>query len=463
MARFWTKKTIGNNGQVENTYDPQGMLENYYFPKPRDGQGSSVESVGGGKQSPDNLEILNFFVQKLYRSLHIPVSRLNSDSVFSTGENITIEELRFALFNISIQNLWAIAVRNSFIVHLKLKGRKILETAKKLQITQLNIGDKQNPNLMAVNQIYKEEFNNKCWDYYDLLAEHIDETIALREQYAEEQRLKLVQELDEANTHITVLTEQLLKDDNTPELITEETENIKLELDILYKRTQTLSEQLADITQLEIETNSIKESNQSWWDQYDLTEDAIDVEFVKPTQFHALREQQMFQIKYDNFNNMSQNDMIDNIFAQKVYLGYKDPQILANIEFLRRGAALRWELAQIEQNGPDFREKALKEMEGTMGGEEDFSGLPGMDGGGGGSLPSGDGGAPAFGDAPEGAGGGEGGEGGDAPSGGGETPPTAPTGESVKHSKKVILEQRAKYDPREFDKAMLACLKLMEE
>jgi hypothetical protein len=461
MARFWTKKTIGNNGQVENTYDPQGMLENYYFAQPRDGKGSTVSSIGGGKQSPDNLEILNFFVQKLYRSLHIPVSRLNTDSVFSTGENITIEELRFARFIISIQKLWASAVKNSFIVHMKLKGRKLLEVAKKLQITQLNLGDKQNPNMMAVNQIYKEEFTTKCWDYYDLLTDQIDENINLRETYIAEQRLKLIEELDEAQMHMNVLFEQIAKDD--AEVVTEETENLKLELDVLQKKEKMLSEQLADITQMEIETKSVKEDSQSWWDQYDLTEESIDVEFVKPTQFHALREQQMFQLKYDNFNNMSQNDMIDNIFAQKVYLGYKDNQILANIEFLRRGAALRWELAQIEQNGPDFREKALKEMEGTMGGEEDFSGLPGMDGGGGGLPSGGDGGAPAFGDAPEGAEGGEAGGEGEAPADDGGKPPTAPTGESTQNSKRVILENVAKYDPRLLDQAIRASLKLMEE
>ena len=74
MAQFWTKKTIATDGRIENVYDPQSMLENYWFAKPREGQGSSVESIGGGNASPDNLEILNFFVQKLYKSLHVPLS-----------------------------------------------------------------------------------------------------------------------------------------------------------------------------------------------------------------------------------------------------------------------------------------------------------------------------------------------------------------------------------------------------
>ena len=58
---------------------------------------------------------------------------------------------------------------------------------------------------------------------------------------------------------------------------------------------------------------------------------------------------------------------------------------------LRKDAAFRWELAQIEQNGPDFREKALEEIQGTAmaGGEGGEIGLGGLGGGGGPSaLPS---------------------------------------------------------------------------
>lgn len=458
MARFWTKKTIGNNGRVENTYDPQSMMENYYFAQPRDGKGSTVTSIAGGKQSPDNLEILNYFVQKLYKALHIPLARLNSETIAPSSETTTIEELRFAKFIITIQILWASALRNAFIVHLKLRGKKTLEVAKKLNITEIKLPNKLKNSFTPVglNQIFGDSFNNKCWEHYDLLGEEVANTLREHQKLIVQQTEMLTEKYEKIQEEISVLSEKL---NNTGNVITEDTENTKLLFDVLTKEAETIEEQLGEIAELEVKTKEFVEDGKSWWEQYELTDESIDIRVNEPTQFFALREQQIFQIKYENFNNMSQNDMIDNIFAQKVYLGYKDNQILANIELLRKGAALRWELAQIEQNGPDFREKALQEMQGTMeGGGEDMGGLPGM--GGGGGLPAGgDTNLPAFGQPPAegGAAPAEGGQ--PAPAGEGGPPPAAPK-ESVL-TKYTKLKQMASHDPQLLNESITNLLKLM--
>ncbi|HRO65712.1 MAG TPA: portal protein, partial [Candidatus Dojkabacteria bacterium] len=137
MSQFWAKKTLTNDGRIENMYDPQGITENFVFPKYNGGNGSSVESLAGGKSTPDNLEVLNIFVQKLYQSLRVPLGRLNSDTQYSDGEAISREELAFAEYIIDIQKMWAAAIKNAFIVHLKLKGKRLLESAKKLDIRDI--------------------------------------------------------------------------------------------------------------------------------------------------------------------------------------------------------------------------------------------------------------------------------------------------------------------------------------
>lgn len=465
MARFWTKKTIGNNGRIENTYDPQSMLENYYFAQPRDGKGSTVTSIAGGKQSPDNLEILNYFVQKLYKALHIPLARLNSETIAPSSETTTIEELRFAKFIITVQILWAAALRNAFIVHLKLRGKKTIEIAKKLNIKEFKVPNKEKNSFtpLKIDDIFHDSFNNKCWEYYDILSEAVHEQLEQREKYIKTTLPILHEKLEETETNIGVFTSKLSENAN---LITEETENLKLELELLHKNETMLQEQLQQIAELDVETKEMKEDSHSWWEQYELTEESIDVRVNEPTQFFALREQQIFQIKYENFNNMSQNDMIDNIFAQKVYLGYKDNQILANIELLRKGAALRWELAQIEQNGPDFREKALKEMQGTMEGGEDMQ-LPGMGGGGGGGgLPAGGGGdttLPAFGNAPQGQENNQGTQG-NVPQGGSTDQNEAPTpkAESTEtFSKFTKLRQMIDHSPELLNESITNLLKMV--
>lgn len=448
MAQFWSKKTIGNDGRVENTYDPVSMLENYWFPKSANGQGSTVESVGGGDASPDNLEILNFFVQKLYKSLHVPLSRLNSDTAFSDGENITREELRFAEFIITVQKLWAAALKNAFIVHLKLKGKKTIDTAKKLGMndfgTAIDSRDKKSEaNVrLSINSVFRDNFNVAAWDNYDTLCDQVTDKLEKYIQECSDKRDVFIHQLE-------VIDEELANLESS--VVVEKDESVK---GIFENKREQLLEEAEEIAEeieiLDEDVKQLQEDNTSWWDQYKLKEEDIDVKFNEPTQFFALREQQIFQLRYDNYNNMSQNDMVSNTFAQKIYLGWKDHQILANLEFLIKDAAQRWQLAQIEANGPDFREKALEEMKGAVEGSGDMGGLGGGGLGGGGSagpaLPSPGGGGdtslPAFGEPPAG------GEA-ETPEAGGEKgsseePPAAPKAESYNINKNPILEKSQK-------------------
>lgn len=395
MGQFWSRKTLTQDGRVENVYDPQGMMENYWFPMRQDGKGSTVSSIGGGKASPDNLEILNFFVQKLYLSLKVPLSRLNSDTAFSDGESITREELGFAEYIIDLQKLWASAIRRAFIVHLKLKGKKILEVAKKTDTEQVVKTDKAGKvNSFHVSQVFKDSFNEKCWDYYDLLSEEISEKLELMERAYEAEYDNLILEY---NTNI----EELDKFDSG--LITESSEyNAK----IILENIASIEVDIQKVEHKKQEISDLKSDASSWWEQYDLREEDIDIKFVEPSQFFALRQQQIFQLKFDNYNSMSQSDMVSNSFAQKIYLGWSDKEMLANRDFLIRDAAFRWEMAQVEQNGPDFREKALEEMQNATAGEGGMEGLGSLGGGGGGggggpSLPSPDGGGGSDTDLPE--------------------------------------------------------------
>jgi hypothetical protein len=399
MGQFWSKKTMSRDGRVENVYDPQGMLENYWFPVREGGKASDVKSIGGGKASPDNLEILNYFVQKLYQSLKVPLSRLNSEAAFADGESITREELAFAEYIINIQKLWSSAIKKSFIVHLKLKGKKILESAKKLNMDKIMIRGGNIPqNSFQVSQVFKDEFSNKCWDNYDLLTEEINSTLkGLHEN--------LISEKDKLDKQISIIEEAI---ENINGGIFTESEDFNMS--ILEKSLEDVKEEMVYVEEQESDINDIKSDMLSWWEQYDLAEEDIIIKFVEPSQFFALREQQLFNIKYENFNNMSGNDFVSNTLALKMYLGWTDKEILVNLDMLRKDAAFRWELAQIEQNGPDFREKALEEIQGTAmaGGAGGDIGLGGLGGGGGPpSLPS-----PSGGDS---GGGGDGGGGGAEP------------------------------------------------
>ena len=125
IKRFNMRKSIRNGkGRigVANSYDAHQVLESFWFLKPEDSQGSSVESIGGQAQFGE-LEDLKFFTRKLYRSMKVPFSRFEQpENTISQGEDITYEEYKFAKFIVRLQSAFASAIRDTFYTHLKLKG-----------------------------------------------------------------------------------------------------------------------------------------------------------------------------------------------------------------------------------------------------------------------------------------------------------------------------------------------------
>jgi hypothetical protein len=394
--------------------------------------------VGGGKQSADNLDTLNYFVQCLYNSLHVPLGRLNSDTAFSDGENISREELRFAEFIIALQKLWASAIKRTFIVHLKLRGRKLLEQARKYDVNEIKIPSKDNPTnkeSIEVTKVFKDNFNNKCWDYYDILVETVDQKI-------EKQKKKYVETVNKQIERLEIIEEELSS--LNVQIITE-SDDLLIDK-INQSRVRLLKEREDSNKTLEYADGKIREiedEGMSWWEQYDLQEEDIDVKMNEPTQFFQIRQQQIFEKKLDNYTAIASQEFVSATFAQKMWLGMSDDEILANRSMMQKDAAFRWELAQIESNGPDFREKALQEMEDTLEGGGGGLGDLGGGGGGAGGLPSpsnSDTNLPDFGEPPSGenaesSGGEQNKEAAPPPTKGGEksaSPPPSPPGKAEK-------------------------------
>jgi hypothetical protein len=106
------------------------------------------------------------------------------------------------------------------------------------------------------------------------------------------------------------------------------------------------------------------------WDKYELTDNNIDIQFNVPTNFYELRENQRIEMKAATYNSVANNEFVSKTYAQKKYLGWKDKDILANREFLRKDAELQWELQQIATAGPAWKEQAIAtDISGGMGGE----------------------------------------------------------------------------------------------
>lgn len=375
MAEFWNRKGVGRDGRVENVYDPMTLLENYYFAKPRGAEGSSVTSVGGGNASPDNIEILTLFINRLYKSLGVPLQRLNAESSLSEGMDVTREELRFAKFIIRIQQQFAQMLKSTFITHLKLKGKKLTQQAMSFGIIQ------------SIPE-HKTVFDYSDWNNYDVIKEKIEFKKREKIETIREEARACKDTMDKIKTEIKSMAGLIIESEKKEEMY--------------LKLTEEYSNQINKIQSLQLDINSIKEEGKSIWEQYGLREEDIDLEFNKPSQYFALKEQQIFQVKFESYSSMAQDDLISTTFAQKAFLGWSDSDISQNRESLRKDAAFRWELSNIETEGPDFREKIAEQpaMGGDMGGMGDLGGMGGDMDLGGGMGPGGDTDLPEFGEPP---------------------------------------------------------------
>ena len=121
MTNYWSKRTFDSDqGGTVNKFNPQSMLDAYWFAKRAGSEGTSVTQLAGGANLGELTDLI-YFVKKLYKALKVPTNRVNPEDVFNDGENILREELKFARFVMRLQQRFASGIKPGFITHLKLK------------------------------------------------------------------------------------------------------------------------------------------------------------------------------------------------------------------------------------------------------------------------------------------------------------------------------------------------------
>jgi hypothetical protein len=86
-------------GEIRDDRRYQTMLEDFWLPRREGGKGTEITTLQGGQNLGEIDDVL-YFQKKLYKSLNVPVSRLESDTGFSLGRasEITRDELKFNKF-----------------------------------------------------------------------------------------------------------------------------------------------------------------------------------------------------------------------------------------------------------------------------------------------------------------------------------------------------------------------------
>ena len=121
MHNYFNRKTYDHaQGGNVNAFNPQSMLDSFWFAKRQGSEGTQVDSMQHGPSLTD-LDDLLYFVKKLYKSLKVPTGRLDPESTYSSDTSVLREELKFAKFIMRLQQKFAEGLKNTFVTHLKLK------------------------------------------------------------------------------------------------------------------------------------------------------------------------------------------------------------------------------------------------------------------------------------------------------------------------------------------------------
>ena len=124
MSRYRNKLVYdASTGEIRDDRNYMSMLEDFWLPRREGGRGTEITTLAGG-QNLGEIADIEYFRQKLYRSLNVPISRLESGQGFNLGRaaEISRDELKFTKFVGRLRKKFTMLFHDLLKTQLVLKG-----------------------------------------------------------------------------------------------------------------------------------------------------------------------------------------------------------------------------------------------------------------------------------------------------------------------------------------------------
>jgi hypothetical protein len=124
MNRYRNKLVYdAKTGEIRDDRNHMSMLEDFWLPRREGGRGTEITTLPGGSNLGE-IDDIKYFQNKLYRSLNVPISRLEAENSFSIGrsDNITRDELKFTKFVQKLRKKFSVLFMDILKTQLVLKG-----------------------------------------------------------------------------------------------------------------------------------------------------------------------------------------------------------------------------------------------------------------------------------------------------------------------------------------------------
>lgn len=124
MTRFKNKLVYdAQTGEVRDDRKFMTMLEDFWLPRREGGRGTEVTTLPGG-QNLSQIDDVLYFQKQLYKSLNVPVTRLDMENVYNIGRSTEInrDEIKYAKFIRRLRSKFGTLFLKALEKQLLLKG-----------------------------------------------------------------------------------------------------------------------------------------------------------------------------------------------------------------------------------------------------------------------------------------------------------------------------------------------------
>ena len=221
MTKYKNKLVYdANTGEVRDDRKHLSMLEDFWLPRRSDGgKGTEITTL----QSTDNfndMAMVEYFQQKLYKSLNVPLTRLDPSQAVSIGRSmeITRDELKFSKFVDKLRKKFSDIFYQALRVQLVLKGVCTEEEWKQFKediffdftidnnFVELKESElmTERLNILATVDPFVGKYYSKKWIRENILRLNEEEIKLMDEEILEERETDFAQQSQDQEKQITL-------------------------------------------------------------------------------------------------------------------------------------------------------------------------------------------------------------------------------------------------------------------
>jgi hypothetical protein len=225
MAKYKNKIVYdAQTGQVRDDRRHLSILEDFWMPRRSNGNTTEIKTLESADNF-SNMDMVEYFEQKLYKSLNVPVSRIDSQSAYNIGRSAEIsrEEIKFAKFIDKLRRKFSAVFDQIMRIQLVLKGICTLDEWEEYKeelyydfIKDNNYTELKEAELMqgrlgilAIIDPYTGKYFSKEWIQRNVLRLNDDVILDMQKEIKKEKEEDLKQQQEDQKNQIVLQAQGL--------------------------------------------------------------------------------------------------------------------------------------------------------------------------------------------------------------------------------------------------------------